>query len=83
MFTHVVAGPHSAGPGDQLRRWERCSRVDRLFTWDFPNAFVELSQMDRVSAARLVNRHFVWAPDDCPQARKEGVVRPSRMAGEK
>ena len=66
MLTHLVAGPHSAGPGDQLRRWELCSRVERCFSWDSPNAFVELSRMDRVSAARLVNRHFVSACHDRP-----------------
>jgi hypothetical protein len=70
MFTHVVAGPHSAGPGDQLRRWELGSRVARCFSWDSPNAFVELAQMDRVSAARLVNRQFVLAANDCPQAAR-------------
>ena len=66
MLTHIVAGPHSAGPGDQLRRYELCSRVARCFSWDSPNAFVELAQMDRVSAARLVNRHFVLAANDRP-----------------
>ena len=70
MLTHLVAGTHSAGPGDQLRRYELCSRVARGFSWDSPNAFVELSQMDRVSAARLVNRHFVCACDDRAQARR-------------
>jgi hypothetical protein len=70
MFLYIVSGPHSAGPGDQLRRLELGSRVERLFSWDVPNAFVELSQMDRVSAARQMNRHFVCAADDRPQARK-------------
>ena len=68
MFMHV-AGPDSAGPGNQLRRWELCSRVSRMFQCDSPDAFVELSQMNRVSAARLVSRHFVLAADDRSLAR--------------
>ena len=64
MFVHIVAGPHSAGPGDFLRRMELGSRVERLFSWDVPNAFLGLSQMDRVFAARLMNQHFVSAAGD-------------------
>ena len=66
MLTHLVADTHSAGPGDQLRRYERCSRVARGLERDSPNAFVELSKMDRVSAARFVSRHFVSACHDRP-----------------
>jgi hypothetical protein len=86
MLTYVSAGPAGPGPqlpGLQIRTMWHADQAARLFAGDSSNAFVELAQMDRVSASRLVNRHFVWAPDDSLRARKEGAIRPSRMMGDK
>ena len=60
MFTHVLQGSVYALPGDYLRIL--CQAEGTLGTFaaaESPNALIELSQMDRVSAARLINRHVV------------------------
>jgi hypothetical protein len=59
MVTYVLAGLPKDGPGDRLRveGWVEWSIGS--FAGDSPNAFVELSKMDCVSAARRMNQHIV------------------------
>ena len=59
IFTHVLQGSVYATPGDYLRILCHAEVTLHGFERDSPNAFIELSRMDRVSAARLLNRHVV------------------------
>ena len=61
MVTYVLAGLPSDGPGNRFRIEAYCEWVTIGFARQRPNAFVELSRMDRASAARRMNQHIVSA----------------------
>lgn len=61
MVTYVLAGLPSDGPGNRFRIEAYCEWVTIGFAREMPDAFVELSKMDRVSAVQRMNRHIVSA----------------------
>jgi len=59
MFMHVFSRSYPAMPGAELMALELVGRAVRDLLAAAPNGLLELSQMDRVSAARRVNQHVV------------------------
>jgi hypothetical protein len=61
MLTHVLSGsyPDPARPNDYLVTLGLVGAGVRSLLATSPNALVELSQMNRVSAARLMNQHVI------------------------
>jgi hypothetical protein len=61
MFTQILQGSQFGTPGDYLRILCHADVALGGFERDSPNAFVQLSKMDRVSAARRMNQYIVPA----------------------
>ena len=59
MFMHVFSRSYPAMPAADLMASELVGRAVRNLLVASPNGLLELSQMDRVSAARRVNQHVV------------------------
>lgn len=66
MIGHVFPSHHGQLPGRKLRAWEMASRVARrIEAWD------KIARMDRVTAARAVNRSILLAAKDLLDQRRE------------
>ena len=61
MFTHIFPGPWGESPHLFLGAMDVLTSGLRSLGGPNSNAVVELSRMDRVSAARLVNHHVIMA----------------------
>lgn len=64
LFTHVYARPASEEPANYLGPLGLLSKGLRSLVQASPEFAVDVSRLDRVSAARLVNRHLVLAMND-------------------
>jgi hypothetical protein len=61
MFMHVFSRSYPAMPGAELMALELVGRAVRGLLTTSPDGLLELSQMDRVSAARRMNQHVISA----------------------